>query len=54
MPGLWYNKTMLNRKVVKMTKKQIKMIRLQAWNAWSKAFYSEVPYSRLWLPVPRL
>jgi hypothetical protein len=31
-----------------MTKKQIKSIRLQAWNAWAVAFNAAIPYSRLW------
>jgi hypothetical protein len=30
-----------------MTKKQIKSIRLQAWNAWTAAFNAAVPCSRL-------
>ncbi len=31
-----------------MTKKQIKAIRLQAWNAWTAALHAAVPCCRLW------
>jgi hypothetical protein len=30
-----------------MTKKQLVLIRLQTWNAYSKAYYSGVQHSRL-------